>query len=106
MVRRPARNVAARIQAGGRKSNQRIRYCVPRPPTAADDCMPSLSQPILNGFDEPLADQEVNDQTLPSAPARPCGPADQSPDLSGKTVYLVDSHSLIYQVFHAMPEMT
>ena len=26
--------------------------------------------------------------------------------LSGKSVYIVDSHSLIYQVFHAMPEMT
>jgi DNA polymerase I len=28
------------------------------------------------------------------------------PDLSGKTVYVVDAHSLIFQVFHAMPEMT
>ncbi|MGI8982835.1 MAG: DNA polymerase I [Pirellulaceae bacterium] len=27
-------------------------------------------------------------------------------DLAGKSVYIVDSHSLIYQVFHAMPEMT
>lgn len=26
--------------------------------------------------------------------------------LSGKTVYVIDSHSLIYQVFHAMPEMS
>jgi len=26
--------------------------------------------------------------------------------LAGKTVYVIDSHSLIYQVFHAMPEMT
>jgi DNA polymerase-1 len=26
--------------------------------------------------------------------------------LTGKTVYVVDSHSLIYQVFHALPEMT
>ena len=30
-----------------------------------------------------------------------------SPDsLRGKTVYVVDSHSLIYQVYHALPEMT
>ncbi len=29
-----------------------------------------------------------------------------SGDLAGKSVYIVDSHSLIYQVFHAMPEMT
>ncbi len=28
------------------------------------------------------------------------------PDLQGKTVYLVDAHSLIHQVFHALPEMT
>ena len=27
-------------------------------------------------------------------------------DLSGKTVYVIDAHSLIYQVFHALPEMT
>ncbi len=26
--------------------------------------------------------------------------------LAGKTVYVVDSHSLIFQVFHALPEMT
>jgi DNA polymerase-1 len=26
--------------------------------------------------------------------------------LDGETVYIVDSHSLIYQVFHALPEMT
>jgi DNA polymerase-1 len=29
-----------------------------------------------------------------------------APDLSGKTVYVVDAHSLIFQVFHALPEMT
>lgn len=28
------------------------------------------------------------------------------PDLDGKTVYVVDSNSLIFQVFHALPEMT
>ncbi|REJ70296.1 MAG: DNA polymerase I [Planctomycetota bacterium] len=27
-------------------------------------------------------------------------------ELAGKTVYVVDSHSLIFQVFHALPEMT
>ncbi|HUE72432.1 MAG TPA: DNA polymerase I [Pirellulaceae bacterium] len=29
-----------------------------------------------------------------------------SPSLAGKRVYLVDSYSLIYQVFHALPEMS
>lgn len=28
------------------------------------------------------------------------------PDLTGKRVYVVDAHSLIFQVFHVMPEMT
>lgn len=28
------------------------------------------------------------------------------PPLAGKTVYVIDAHSLLYQVFHAMPEMT
>ncbi len=32
--------------------------------------------------------------------------AQSPPDLHGKTVYLVDAHSLIHQVFHALPEMT
>ena len=31
---------------------------------------------------------------------------DARPDLTGKRVYVVDSHSLIFQVFHVMPEMT
>ncbi len=29
-----------------------------------------------------------------------------TPDLTGRRVYVVDSHSLIFQVFHVMPEMT
>ncbi len=32
--------------------------------------------------------------------------AQRTPDLKGKVVYVVDAHSLIFQVFHAMPEMT
>ena len=27
-------------------------------------------------------------------------------DLTDQTVYIVDAHALIYQVFHAMPDMT
>ncbi len=33
-------------------------------------------------------------------------PPEESLTLADKTVYVIDSHSLIYQVFHAMPEMT
>ncbi|MEE8450872.1 MAG: DNA polymerase I, partial [Thermoguttaceae bacterium] len=36
-------------------------------------------------------------------PGRPAGPPPQS--LEGKTVWVIDSHSLIYQVFHALPNM-
>ncbi|NUQ63542.1 MAG: DNA polymerase I, partial [Pirellulales bacterium] len=35
--------------------------------------------------------------------ATPVAPAEM---LEGKTVYVIDSHSLIYQVFHALPEMS
>ncbi|MGO8744702.1 MAG: DNA polymerase I [Thermoguttaceae bacterium] len=35
------------------------------------------------------------------------GPAEPPPEsLAGKTVYVVDAHSLIYQVFHALPELS
>jgi DNA polymerase-1 len=43
----------------------------------------------------------------PAEATEPVGKAaSKTPDLKGKTVYVVDSHSLIFQVFHAMPEMT
>ena len=35
---------------------------------------------------------------------RPVGPPPES--LAGQTVWVIDSHSLIHQVFHALPEMT
>jgi DNA polymerase-1 len=67
-------------------------------------------QPTLAGFDEP-ADEIASPQEADTAARNPAGPAETcSPpgplDLTGKTVYLVDSHSLIYQVFHALPEMS
>lgn len=63
----------------------------------------------------PAADPE------PVAPSRPMGPPDLLPartsprdkvsspppeSLAGQTVWVVDSHSLIHQVFHAIPQMT
>src|SRR3954470_16303559 len=71
--------------------------------------MPRLSrQPTLAGFDEPLVAEPAELEVQPEAASesKECQPAAELPDLSGKTVYLVDSHSLIYQVFHALPEMT
>src|SRR5262249_19357909 len=39
-------------------------------------------------------------------PAEPVEAKSATPNLTGKTVYVLDSHSLIFQVFHALPEMT
>ena len=33
-------------------------------------------------------------------------PSPDLADLEGKSVYVVDAHSLIYQVFHALPEIS
>ncbi len=33
-------------------------------------------------------------------------PVEASPDLRGRTIYVVDAFALLFQVFHAMPEMT
>ena len=53
---------------------------------------------------------ETNDKpsatAVEAAPVTPPTPFDAAAPLSGKTVFAIDSHSLIYQVFHAMPEMT
>ena len=68
-------------------------------------------------------DDRVRQQTLfgpepdTPPPAPPEAPADRPPvsasepadplnSLQGQTVYVIDAHSLIYQVFHALPEMT
>ena len=55
--------------------------------------------------DEPLA-APAPDEALTEAiqPPGPTGLPGES--LTNCTVYVVDSHALIYQVFHAMPEMT
>lgn len=45
------------------------------------------------------------DATVPAKSTPPDRPFQLS-DLNGKTVVVIDSHSLIYQVFHAMAEMT
>ena len=54
---------------------------------------------MLAGFEDaqpstPETSPEVADQI------------DDPRDLTGRVVYVVDAHSLIYQVFHAMPEMS
>lgn len=64
----------------------------------------SERQRSLLGFEEAhVAPAGVN--PLPPGPADPSS-SDSAPTLAGKKVYVVDSHSLIYQVFHALPEMS
>ena len=41
-----------------------------------------------------------------SADAEPCDRQPQPVDIKGWNVYAVDAHSLIFQVFHALPEMS
>ena len=60
-----------------------------QPPTANAGDNPSKSACRRDPEEELLASNEL-----------------QSVDLSGQTVYVIDAYSLIYQVFHAMPEMT
>src|SRR5262245_30025718 len=69
--------------------------------------MPILKrQPTLAGFDDPSDTEEAAPAAAPATRSKECQPPLATLDLTGKTVYLVDSHSLIYQVFHALPEMS
>ncbi|MFN0020731.1 MAG: DNA polymerase I [Pirellulaceae bacterium] len=75
-------------------------------------------QQTLAGFDEPEIGNKPSVQEPVLAVCPP--PPGEDPslarraseddvaggDLAGRSVYIVDSHSLIYQVFHGMPEMT
>ncbi len=71
-------------------------------------------QPALIGFEASLGPAEPGaDSSLPAAeslaPARavPVAAAASEPgDATGRIVYAVDAHNLIYQVFHALPEMS
>ena len=55
----------------------------------SEGSLPALGSP-LSTLDSPLATQ---DEPPPES-------------LQGQTVYVIDAHSLIHQLFHAMPEMT
>ncbi len=65
-------------------------------PRSQPSAPPQTSQP-----DVPSVVEEEDAPSLLSA-AGPTLP----PDLTGKSVYAIDSNSLIFQVFHAIPEMT
>ena len=64
-------------------------------------------QPVLQGFDEQPeepASELVSTANDPPPTARSHQPVGES--LEGKTVYVVDSFALIYQVFYAMPNFS
>ncbi len=67
----------------------------------------SMRQGVLPGMDsaDPSSDGTSSEASPPSPPASPERlPAPTS--LAGETVWVVDANSLIFQVFHAIPEMT
>ena len=57
----------------------------------------------LTGFDDPPL--PTDSVVCPSGRLREV-PTQVENSLAGKSVFAVDAHSLIYQVFHALPEMT
>src|SRR6185295_8708417 len=66
-------------------------------------------QSILPGMADgaDVADPPTSEQS-PSRPVAECAPAvtRTPPNLTGKSVWVVDANSLIFQVFHALPEMS
>ena len=66
-------------------------------------------QKSLAGFDD--LDSDIPPKTTQSEPQTPdqSAPLEDSTtavDLQGKSVYVVDAHALLYQVFYALPDMT
>jgi len=69
--------------------------------------MPASSrQTSLPGMepDEPASKEPATEASVPKEASSP--PENQPESLKGWKICLVDSHSLIFQVFHALPEMT
>jgi DNA polymerase-1 len=67
-------------------------------------------QTSLPGMEDPAREEAAASVPAPApkapAPEAPLLAAEPVTSLAGQSVYVVDSHSLIYQVFHALPEMT
>ncbi len=67
----------------------------------------SPRQKSLPGFEPDAPEARLGED--PNTPAEPLISRTASPppaSLEGRSVWVVDAHSLIYQVFHALPEMT
>ena len=78
-----------------------VTHVPDRSPLPASSLMANRRQLAFAAFD----DEAPND---PSPPEDSSGNEDSRRPLEGETVYVIDSHSLIYQVFHALhrAEMT
>ena len=67
---------------------------------------PTIRQRTLPGFeDQPASPAAAIPPQSPAASAR-AQERLQPESLAGRAVYVVDAHSLLYQLFHALPEMT
>lgn len=53
-----------------------------------------------------LPGMELDEPETPDAPAAPSRADSDAVSIAGWTIYAIDAHSLIFQVFHALPEMT
>jgi len=81
-----------------KRTQQRSLFDAFEPPSPPE---PAADQPTSQvGGEENSAPAETAEVIAPSQVAT------EPPDLTDKTVYVVDAHSLIHQVFHALPEMT
>jgi len=64
-------------------------------------------QKSLPGFESESAERSVGSRRVEPTKPLICATSTPPPEsLAGRTVWVIDAHSLIYQVFHALPEMT
>ena len=68
---------------------------------AEDEASPQSEEPQV-GSSDLLGTEVPSPIPVSASPHLPLSPS----SLAGQTVWVVDSHSLIHQVFHALPEMT
>ena len=98
-------------------SNEQLTQEVPAPePTPEPTLEPEPAKPnseflIPNSeLNESRNSEATDNRRLPGADAPRLAnsdyPAEPIPALTNKTVWVLDSHAILYQVFHAIPEMT
>jgi DNA polymerase-1 len=72
------------------------------------DAEPAPAQPVQTEQPAPTAVRPKSNAAAARPPAipDPCDDLPQPVDIKGWNVYVVDAYSLIFQVFHALPEMS